>query len=55
MPVAVHDLVIKYESNNEKLHVLRSVQLSKQKLRDIRADEASVQTEMTTFQQLKTR
>lgn len=33
----------------------RSVWLSKQKLRDIRADEASVQTEMTTFWQLKTR
>lgn len=33
----------------------RSVWLSKQQLRDIRADEASVQTEMTTFWQLKTR
>lgn len=32
-----------------------SVRLSKQKLRDIRADEASVQTKMTTFWQLKTR
>lgn len=33
----------------------RRVWLSKQQLRDIRADEASVPTEMTTFWQLKTR
>lgn len=55
MPVAAHPLVIKYESNNEKLRVLQNVWLSKQKLWDIRADEASVQTEITTFQQLKPR
>lgn len=55
MPVAVHYLLTKYGSSNEKLHVLQSVWLSEQKLWDIRADEASVQTEITTFWQLKAR